>query len=151
MTIESILERIAVALERRSAMDIATVVTETKALVDKLEEKDAKAPVKARKAKVTDEEKKTATDAEVVKETKKEVAAEAKKAESKKIDVADLRAVMQAYREKKYPGDKEGTSKSQGDLEKFTETLLGEKKGVRRLADLPVEIYQAVLDNFKVA
>jgi len=162
VSLEAILERIAVALEKRNAMDVRTVVTETSKLVDKIEEKDAKAAKKAadkaaKKAAEAPESPKakepaatTATDAaagstttpdSVPASAKPEAPADSPK-KAKKLTVDDLRAVMQKLRDAKYPNDKQGTVLCQDLLEK--------QFGSRTLGGLKEADYEAVVEAFKV-
>lgn len=160
MTIESLMERIAVAFERMAnALDLANKSEVT-----------SEAPVKSvtkgkpRKGSTTAEEKSAATDAVVVPasgSTEPDSAqpstasaaastpavtpdppADVVKVDTK-ITLEVMRGAVQAYRAKKYPGDPLATEKVQDELEKLV--------GVRKLGDIKGEDYAKVVEAFKVA
>lgn len=171
MTIEVLLERIAVALEKRNTMGVEGLVKEVTKLNDKLGEKpvpgnnlpapkEAEKPKKprGRPAKMTEDEKKSATDAEIVVKpdptatimTSTSTSTSSQTSETAKpATVDELRDLMGKYRAKFHAQDKEGgTSKTQDELEKFTATILRGGVGVRALKDIPAEHFGAVRDYF---
>lgn len=159
MTIEAILERIAVALEKRSEPVSADVAGPNKPTTKG----------KPRKGSTTAEEKAGATEAELVPPQPTVAAGSTAPATAlpstasaavstpvvtpdppaavtkvdTKVTLEALRAAVQAYRARKYPGDPQATEKVQEDL--FTLV------SVRRLGDIKGEDYVKVVEAFKAA
>lgn len=154
MSLEAVLERIALALESRN----------------KPVDSDAPAPKtttkgKARRTVITETEKSGADEAEVVppqptgstvpgaapqstapvaastQAVTPDPPAEVTKKDSK-VTLEILRAAVQAYRAKKYPGDPLATEKVQEELFELVKH--------RRLGDIPSEDYAKVVEAFKV-
>lgn len=171
MTIEALLERIAVALEKRNAVltaplvvSAADVIAEATKPVPGNTSPAPEAPKnkggRPRKTTVTEEEKKTATEAEIVSpksppdvQKPQPAPADAPPTASTSADkpatVDEIRDLLGKYRTKFHAQDKEGgTSKTQDELEKFTATILRGGVGVRALKDIPAEHFGAVRDYF---